>query len=205
MSSENISWKIPVNTFTSPKLCIYERCSTNLDYLFVNQDAVPWSMSGEMFCWLNWITRETSPKLSFPEVSWLTVIVFYFPPDVCFEIHSYDCDLTKDHTYKLAENIIGEKDEKKVRLIRIYRSHIFLPHIFVSTQYWLLYMPKRRQSIRLTIHTLNPPLSPVRYSHFSILPRGNAYIFAASLLISYCNFLFLILFSIVINTFYICS
>ena len=34
--------------------------------------------------------------------------------------------------------------------------------------------------------------SPVRYSYLSILPQDNTDIFAASLLISYCNFLSLI-------------
>ena len=47
--------------------------------------------------------------------------------------------------------------------------------------------------------------SPVRYSYFSIFLDDNAVIFAASLLISYYNFSSLILWSIVMISFYILS
>ena len=43
--------------------------------------------------------------------------------------------------------------------------------------------------------------SPVRYSYLSILADDNADIFATSLLILYCSFLFLILSSIVLISF----
>ena len=51
-----------------------------------------------------------------------------------------------------------------------------------------------------------PPLAmplPVKYSYLSIFPDYNADIFAASLLISYCNFSSLILPSVVIISFYV--
>ena len=47
--------------------------------------------------------------------------------------------------------------------------------------------------------------SSVGYSYLSIFPDDNAYIFAASLLISYCNFSSLNLLSIVMISFYILS
>ena len=47
--------------------------------------------------------------------------------------------------------------------------------------------------------------SPARYSYLSIFSDDNADIFAASLLISYCSFLSLILSSIVPISFYIPS
>ena len=53
-----------------------------------------------------------------------------------------------------------------------------------------------------------PPLAmplPVKYSYLSIFPDYNADTFAASQLISYCNFSALILPSVVIISFYILS
>ena len=47
--------------------------------------------------------------------------------------------------------------------------------------------------------------SPVRYSHLIIFPDDNAYILAASLLISYCPFSSLILSSIAMISCYILS
>ena len=47
--------------------------------------------------------------------------------------------------------------------------------------------------------------SPVRYSHLSTLPDDNAAIFAASVLMSYCNFSSLNLSSTVLINFYILS
>ena len=47
--------------------------------------------------------------------------------------------------------------------------------------------------------------SLIRYSYLSILPDGNADVFAASQLISYCSFSSLILSSIVLINFYILS
>ena len=40
--------KNPVNSFTSLKLFIYDKCSPNLDCLLVNQGVVSRSMSGEI-------------------------------------------------------------------------------------------------------------------------------------------------------------
>ena len=47
--------------------------------------------------------------------------------------------------------------------------------------------------------------SPVRYSYLSVTPNDHADIFAASLLISYCNFSSFVLSSIVMISFYILS
>ena len=52
---------------------------------------------------------------------------------------------------------------------------------------------------------VNSISSPVRYSYISIFPDNKADIFAASLLISYCNYLSLILSSIVMVSFYFLS
>ena len=64
---------------------------------------------------------------------------------------------------KLAENIIEGKEMKNHKqLIRIFLSLIFFPHSFCYRTILILvtyFLRKRGQSIRLTRHTLNPPLN----------------------------------------------
>ena len=95
-----------------------------------------------------------------------------------------------------------------IHLFLLKRSRDFKASTWFSVCFSKAFTKGEYANIACSINSLRLEgsiFSPVRYSYLSIFPDNNADIFAASLLISYCNFLSLILSPVVRISFYIPS